>query len=165
MPLDIEYPHGSVRAGFNAIIDAVWFADARHVPIFAVHTGSSWHDGEEVTCDSLQPYIPEERQAYKGGYSAFIDPASAYGEGMAAKLKRLAPESLFVLGYDRDYCVLETAKDAVTRGYHVVTSEHCMLTQNRSEKLCDASRKFYQDRTTHLESLVDVLNFINQNRN
>jgi nicotinamidase-related amidase len=156
-PLDIEYPHGSVRAGFDAIIDTVRIAYKLKIPTFAVHTTDEWSDGDEVTCESLQPYVPNEHQAYKGDYSAFVDPCQFEGEGIAAKIERVRPEHLMVLGYDRDHCVLATVKDAVARRHRVVTSEHCMLTKRGSNRR-DATLAYYREHTRHIEVLPEVWN-------
>ncbi|MBI5004141.1 isochorismatase family protein [Candidatus Kaiserbacteria bacterium] len=157
--LDIEYPHGSVRAGFNAIIDTVRIAYKLKIPTFAVHTTDEWSDGDEVTCESLQSYIPKEHQAYKGDFSAFVDPCRFEGEGIAAKIERVRPEHLMILGYDRDHCVLATVKDAVARGYKVVTSEHCMLTKADSTRR-DETLAYYREHTQHIEALSEVWNYL-----
>lgn len=155
VPLEISYPHGSVRAGFNAIIDTVRIAAASGIPIYAVHLYDGWSDGEEQTCHSLQPYIPKGNQYEKRSFSAFNE---QYCD-LAKRLRTDGVEHLMVVGYDRDDCVLETVKDAVSRGITVVASEHCMLTADRYDRRQE-SLAYYRQHTVFLESLVDVWNFL-----
>ncbi len=150
--LTIQYPHGSVRAGLNAIIDTTRIANERKVPTYAVHLYTGNSDGEEQTCFSLQQYIPKENQYEKGTNSAFRC-------RLADRLKADGCQHLMVLGYDRDFCVLETVKDAVLRGITVVTSEQCMLTKNLYDKR-ESSLAYFREHTVFLETLVDVWNYI-----
>ena len=154
VPLDIRYPHGSVRAGFNAIIDTTRLARLYGIPRYAVHLYTGWTDGEEQTCHSLQPYIPAGNQYEKHGMSAFGCP-------LADRLEAEGCEHLLVIGYDRDACVLATIKDAVERGIKVVTSEHCMLTASRSE-LREISLAYFRENTVFLETLADVWNYLRE---
>lgn len=151
--LTIQYPHGSVRAGFNAITDTTRIAHQRGVPTYAVHLYNAWSDGQDETCFSLQPYIPQANRYGKGGPSAF----------KCALAERLASEGcqyLMVIGYDRDDCVLATIKDAVALGITVVTSEHCMLTQNHPWNNRDDSLAYFREHTVFLETLPEVWNYL-----
>lgn len=157
VPLDLEYPQGSVRAGFNAIIDTVRIAHSLSIPVYAVHTQDGWSD-DVHTALSLQPYVPKEYQSDKAGFSAFTDFDLSNKERVAYLLKEAGYTHLFILGYDRDCCVLKSAQDAVRLGYVVITSEHCMLTKQGSTGR-DVSMSFYRESTQHLEALEDVWNF------
>lgn len=148
----IHYPHGSVRAGFNAIIDTARIAHQLHVPSYGAEYYDGWSDGEEQVCFSLQQYIPKENRYEKGGLSAFHS-------GLVGRLKAENCQHLMVIGYDRDDCVMETIKDAVERGIKVVTSEQCMLTTNKYNRR-DASLEYYRKNTVFLETLLDVWNYI-----
>ena len=67
---------------------------------------------------------------------------------------------MVIIGYDRDYCVLETIKDAVARGIKVVTSEHAMLTTNKCwSSTREQSLEYYRKNTLFLENLVDLYNY------
>ena len=158
VPLKLEYPHGSVRAGFNAIIDTVRIAHELKIPIYAVHTQDGWSD-DFGTALSMQPYIPEERQSDKAGFSAFTDFDLSNEERVAYMLKKAEFTHLLILGYDRDCCVLKSAQDAVKLGYTVLTSEYCMLTKQGSTQR-DTSMTFYRENTQYLEALEDVWNFL-----
>ena len=153
--LTIKYPHGSVRAGFNAIIDTVRIAHERNVPTYAVEFTDNNSDGEEQTCFSLQPYIQKANRYRKRSVSAFD---SKYCK-LADKIKAEDCQHLMVIGYDRDDCVMETIKDAVERGITVVTSEHCMLTQDRDNRR-ESSLTYFRKNTIFLETLLDVWNYI-----
>lgn len=150
--LTIKYPHGSVRAGFNAIIDTARLAHEFGAPTYAVEYGNGWSDGEEQTCYSLQPYIPEANRFEKHRFGAF---SCAFAD----KLKADGCQRLMVIGYDRDDCVLETIQDAVERGIQVVTSEHCMLTQDMNNRR-KSSLAYFREHTIFLETLPEVWNYI-----
>ncbi len=152
VPLVIQYPHGTIRAGFNAIIDTARLASLYGIPCYAVHLYTGWSDGEEQTCHSLQPYIPAANQYEKHGLSAF-------GCALAGRLEADECEHLLIIGYDRDACVLATIKDAVERGIKVVTSEHCMLTAD-CPGLREKSLAYIKENTVFLGSLVDVWNYL-----
>lgn len=154
VPLSIKYPHGTVRAGFNAIIDTTRLAQFYGITRYAVHLYTGWSDGEEQTCHSLQPYIAAGDQYEKHGLSAFGCP-------LAGRLEADKCEHLLVIGYDRDACVLATIKDAVERGIKVVTSEHCMLTAD-CPGLREKSLAYIRENTVFLESLVDVWNYLRE---
>src|SRR3989344_9084805 len=67
----LQYPHGLVRAGFNAITDTARIAHQKlHVPIYAAEYSREGTDGEEQVCFSLQQYIPKENRYEKSGLSA-----------------------------------------------------------------------------------------------
>lgn len=154
--LKIQYPHGSVRAGLDAIIDTARIAHERGVPTYAVHYYyDGWTDGEEQTCHSLQPYIHEANRYEKYSLSAFTR------RSFATRLAAEGCKHLMVIGYDRDDCVLETIRDAVERGITVVTSELCMLTQNRYNRQ-ESSLAYFRKNTVFLEKLPDVWNYIVQ---
>lgn len=150
--LAIHYPHGSVRAGLNAIVDTARIAAERGIPSYAVHYYTGNSDGEEQTCFSLQPYIPENNRYEKQTLSAFHCP-------LADRLVGEGCRHLVVIGYDRDDCVMETIKDAVARGITVVTSEHCMLTRDADDRRVN-SLEYFRKNTVFLETLVDVWNYI-----
>lgn len=150
--LAIRYPHGSVRAGFNAVIDTARLAGRYGLPVYAVEYERPDSDGEERTCPSLQPHVPEANRYPKRDLSAFDC-------GLAERLEADGCRRLLVMGYDRDDCVLATVRDAVARGLAVVTSEHCMLTTDRDGRR-EASLAYFRERTSHLESLIDVWNLI-----
>lgn len=158
VPLDLEYPHGSVRAGFNAIIDTVRVAHQLGIPIYAVHTQDGWSD-DVHTALSMQPYIPKEHQSDKAGFSAFTDFDLSNEGRVAHMLKRAGFTHLLILGYDRDCCVRKSVQDAIQLGYTVITSEHCMLTKQGSTQR-DASMSFYRQNTQHIETLEGVWNFL-----
>lgn len=151
-PASIVYPHGSVRAGFNAIIDTVQIAYTRHVPIYAVHYYIGDTDGEEQTCHSLQPYASPKNRYEKNKLSAFSC-------DLAERLAKEKCKHLMIIGYDRDHCVLRTIQDAVQRNITVVTSEHCMLTMDKYN-LRDQSLSYFRKHTIFLENLADVWNYI-----
>ena len=150
--MKLHYPHGSVRAGFNAVIDTTRIAHQLSIPIYAAEYYDGWTDGEEQTCFSLQWYIPKVNRYEKGQLSAFRS-------SLAERLKTENCQHLMVIGYDRDDCVMATIRDAVERGITVVTSEHCMLTTNRDNRR-DASLAYFKENTVFLETLVDVRNYI-----
>jgi len=154
-PLGIEYLHGSVRAGFNAIIDTVRIARDLGRTVYSAELYDGFSDGEEATCSSLQPYIPEKNRFEKRGYSAFGS------KDFVSRMESDNCRHLMVLGYDCDCCVLETIKDAVRRGIEVVTSEHIMLTASRHLNLRrEETLRYMRANTTFLESLVDVWNYL-----
>lgn len=155
----IEYPHGSVRAGFNAIIDTVRLAHGLGRTVYSAEFYDEFSDGEEATCSSLQHYILKENCFEKHGYSTFSSKA------FASRIEADSCKRLMVLGYDHDCCVLETIKDAVKRGIEVVTSEHVMLTKSSKrktepEKIREMSLSYFRANTVFLESLVDVWNYL-----
>lgn len=152
--LTLKYPHGSVRAGFNAIIDTMRIAHQFGFSTYAVEYGNGWSDGEEQTCYSLQPYIPKANRFEKHRLSAFS--SSCY---LADRIKADDCQHLMIIGYDRDDCVLETIRDAVGRGIKVVASEHCMLTQDRDNRR-ESSLAYFREHTTFLETLPDVWNYL-----
>jgi nicotinamidase-related amidase len=156
--LDLEYPHGSIRAGFNALIDTVRIAYECKIPIYAVHTQDGWGD-DYTTALSLKPYILSENESSKADFSAFTSFDLNQEDQVAFKLKQASFTHLLIIGYDRDHCVLKSVQDAVSLGYTVITSEHCMLTRPDSRNR-DESMEFYRQHTQHIESLEEVWNFI-----
>ncbi|MFH1064775.1 MAG: isochorismatase family protein [Candidatus Woesearchaeota archaeon] len=153
VPLNIQYPHGSTRAGFDAIIDTVRIAHSRDHTIYASSFYNSQTDGEEQPCHSINPYIPQQNRFDKHTYSAF-------GSGdLATRLKEDGCRHLMVIGYDRDCCVLETVKDAVTQGIQIVTSEHVMLTTDRYD-LREGSLAYLKENTIFLDDLESVWNYL-----
>ncbi len=148
----MHYPYGSLRSGLNAIVDTTRIARERGIPVYAVHYYTGNSDGEEQTCLSLQPYISE-----KNRYEKHVP--SAFGCQLANRLEADDCRHLMVIGYDRDDCVMATVKDAVARGITVVTSEHCMLTQNLRDRRA-SSLVYFQENTVFLGKLVDVWNYI-----
>lgn len=153
VPLTIKYSHGSVRAGFNAIIDTINFAHLRGHTIYAACLDDGRCDGDEQPCKSILPYIPKENIFRKTTESAFKS-----GK-LEARIAEDECKHLMVLGYDRDYCVLKTVQDAVARGIKVVTSEHIMLTQD-SQNSREQSITYFRQNTVFLESLVAVWNYL-----
>jgi hypothetical protein len=150
--LSIQYPHGSVRAGFDAIIDTVRIAHQWGVPIYAVEYSAENTYGEKQTCFSLQPYIQEANRYRKYALSAFSC-------ALADRLKSEGCQHLMIIGYDRDACVMETIRDAVERGITVVTSEHCMLTQNMYNRRTH-SLAYFKKHTIFRKTLPDVWNYV-----
>lgn len=148
--LTIRYPHGSVRAGLNAIVDTARIAHQYRIPVYTVEYPGECSDGEEQPCYLLHPYVPESNRYRKHTLSAF-------GCSLADRLAAEGCKHLMVVGYDRDDCVLATIRDAVERGIAVVTSEHCMLTADRGNRR-EASMAWFREHTTYLETLVDVWN-------
>lgn len=154
-PLEIRYPHGTARAGLNAIVDTAKLVHRSGLTAYAVDMSSQWCDDELAPCDSLKPYVPKKNWYEKRSYSAF----NAQHCALPGRIESDKCEHLLVIGYDRDVCVLETVKDAVARGIRVVTSDHCMLTLDRDDRR-DASLAYFREHTTHLETLTDVWNYI-----
>lgn len=148
----IQYPYGSTRAGLDAIIDTVRIAHEYRVPIYSVNDLDPSNENEDL-CYSLQPYIPKKNRYFKYGYSAFLR------SELAANFHKEKSEHLLIIGYDRDCCVLESVKDAVSREIKVATSEHCMLTANLNNDR-EGSLAFYRERTIYLDSVFAVWNFI-----
>lgn len=149
----LQYPYGSPRAGLDVIIDTVRIAHERGIIVYSVDKLDQWSDGDEDVCYSLQPYIPKGNRYFKYGYSAFSCPE------LAERLQKDKSEQLLIIGYDRDCCVLESVKDAVSRGIKVVTSEHCMLTIDLY-KGREASLAYYKEHTVYLDPLTAVWNYI-----
>lgn len=149
----ISYPSGSVRAGLNAIIDTTRVACESGVQTYAAEYDSGIVDGDIRTCYSLQPYIPKTNLYRKQTFSAFNN--SAFVDRISAD----DCKHLTIIGYDRDYCVLETIQGAVQRGITVVTSEQCMLTQDRPFRR-NKSLNYFRKHTIILETLEDVWNYI-----
>lgn len=158
-PHPIFYPFGPARAGIDAIIDTAKLASRCGLTIYNVDTSGPWNDDELGPCDSLKPYIPKENWYVKCSYSAM----EAQYCDLPARLEADKCEHLLVVGYDRDWCVLETIKGAVDRGIKVVTSEHCMLTLDLHARR-DSSLAYYRQHTTFLTSLPDVWNYLHQHR-
>lgn len=152
----IFYPHGTVRAGINAIIDTTRIAHLAGVPTYAAEYYTGDTDGEERTCCGLQPYIPKANRYEKRKFSAFTD-------DFATRLRADNCRHLMIIGYDRDYCVMETIKDALYNGITVVTSELCMLTQNRPGKR-NQSLAFFKENTIYLKTLEEVWNYLRSSR-
>jgi isochorismate hydrolase len=155
VPHKLQYPYGSARAGFDAIVDTIRIAHEHKIPIYSVVKLGQWSDGDEDICNALKPYIAKENRFLKYGFSAF-----SCAE-LADRLQKEVDGELLVVGYDRDCCVLDTIKDAVARGMRAVTSEQCMLTMNTTGSR-ESSLSFYKERTKYLDSLVAVWNFIVQ---
>lgn len=153
VPLDIHYPHGSVRTGFNAIVDTVRIASWKGHTIYGVGHQDGFSDGEHMPCHSLQPYITEENMFEKCYFNAFES------KKFADKISKDGCDHLLVLGYDRDSCVLATVKGAVSKGITVVTSEHVMLTMDLDFRR-DESLRYYKENTRFLDNLVDVWNYL-----
>ncbi len=156
-PYALSYPHGTLRAGLDAIIDTTRLAEMYRIPRYAVEFPGRDSDGEHQTCYALQPYIPKDSRYEKPNLSAFSAPA------FADRLERDGCRQLMVIGYDRDDCVLATVEDAAKRGIEVVTSEHCMLTLDRSGRREKTLARF-RELGSHLESLVDTWNFLLKRR-
>lgn len=153
MPVRIQYPHGSVRAGFDAIIDTVRLASWKGYTIYGVGHQDGFSDGEHMLCHSLQPYIKEENMFEKYRFNAFES------KKFTDKISKDRCNHLLVLGYDRDFCVLATVKGAVSKGITVVTSEHVMLTKDLDFRR-DESLRYYEENTIFLDNLVDVWNYL-----
>lgn len=152
---EIIYLHGSLRAGFNAIIDTACFAYTRGKTVYAAYFYDGWSDGEEQPCKSLLPYVKKEHIFEKRTYSAF------QSGNLASHLEKDECKHLMILGYDRDCCVFQTTKDAVKRGIKVVTCEQLMLTQDKGKR--SESLNFFKKNTLFLESVVDAWNYIQKN--
>ncbi|MDP3733859.1 MAG: isochorismatase family protein [Nanoarchaeota archaeon] len=151
-PLEIDYPYGTARAGFNAITDTIRIAHSLGHTIYATSFYTGWTDGEEQPCYSLRSYIPKENIFDKGDYSAFSS------KEFTARMEAEKQHEVMIIGYDRDCCVLETIKDAVSRGMKVVTSEQVMLTKN-NRGTREESLRYFKENTIFLEELVDVWNY------
>ncbi|GEM_PF-5010957 len=150
---EIIYPYGSLRAGFNAIIDTASIACKKGKKVYASYFYTGWTDGEEQPAQSLMHCVNKEDTFEKTTYSAF------QSGKLALRLKKDECKHLLILGYDRDCCVLATAKDAVNNGIKVVTCEQLMLTANKGNKK-DISLDYFKKNTVFLESVVDALNYI-----
>lgn len=149
----LKYPYGSTRAGIDAVVDTARVAHESGIKIYCVDTLDQWSDGDDDVCYSLQQYIPKENRYFKYDHSAFSC------KELAERLEQDRSGQLLIIGYDRDCCLLETVKDAISRGMKVATSEHCMLTIDLNKDR-DKSLAYYKEHTTYIESLIDVWNFI-----
>ena len=152
-PRGLEYPHGTLHAGLDAIHDVVRMAHLLEKEIYGVVSDNGYSTPEALLDDSLHPYISKENLFMKGDYSAF------HSRDLSKRLEENNTNYLMVVGFDRDVCVLETIKGAITNGIKVVTSEHLMLTNNYHRRR-EKSLAYYRENTTFLESLVDVWNFL-----
>jgi hypothetical protein len=155
----LKYPHGSARAGFDAIVDVMRLASTFGLPCYGVDSCSPWTcDDPPGVCFSLRPYVPQGNVYTKYDYGAFGDRCDLGGRLMSDGCRHL-----LIVGYDRDCCVLETARGAVERGMKVVTSEHCMLTVDRRVAR-EESLRYYRGATCYLESLVAVFRYLHRHR-
>jgi hypothetical protein len=154
--LCLEYPHGSLRAGFDAIIDTVRLAHQLGLMVYAAEYDAPWAcEDDVITCDSLQPYIPPRNRYRKKLYDAFSCAA------FVRRLERDRCGRLLVIGYDRDCCVMQAAMGGLAHGLKVVTSESCMLTVGTPRE-GRVSHKWYRSHTTYLEGLPEVWNYMSR---
>lgn len=154
--LNLYYPHGSLRAGLDAIVDTTRLAHQYGIPCYTVWYDENYADRCELPAHSLRPYLPEGNWYRKITFDAFQSPE------FRDRLTRDNCEHLMVIGYDRDWCVTGTIEGAVSHGIQVVTSEYCMLTRDTGDR--DASLEVFRSTTTFLPSLVGVWNYLRDYR-
>lgn len=148
----LQYPFGTLHAGLDAIHDVVRMAHLLKKQIYGVVSWDSCSPPEEVLDKSLHPYVLRQNLFMKSGYSAFSS------KDLTKRLEEDKVTRLMIMSFDRDCCVLETIRDAVTQGIEVITGEVLMLTCNRKDR--KIALDFYRQNTTYLESLVDVFNYL-----
>lgn len=151
--LSIVYPHGTPRAGLNAIHDVVRLVHLLGKKIYAVVMDDGCSTSDELLDVSLHPYVPERNLFFKKTNSAFRS------SELARQLELDDVNQLMVVGFDRDFCVFETIKDAAEKNLVVVTPESLMLTNN-TRGTRELSLDYFRKNTTYLETLVDVWNFL-----
>lgn len=150
---DMMYPYGSLRSGFDAIVDTANIASKKGKIVYASYFYDGWSDGEEQPAYSLMQCVKKKNIFEKTTYSAFKSGR------LASCLEKNECKQLMILGYDRDCCVLATAEDAVKRGIKVITCEQLMLTKNKGDKR-NFSLNYFKKNTVFLESLVDAWNYV-----
>lgn len=155
-PFSLQYSCGTLHAGLDAIHDAVRMAHLLKKPIYGVVSDDGCSPPEESLDKSLHPYILGKGLFVKHGYNAFTS------KGLTWRLQEDAVNRLMIMGFDRDYCVLETIKSAVEQGIEVITGEVLMLTCGLTDG--NTARDYFRKNTTYLESLVDVYNYLDPQR-
>ncbi|MDO8511588.1 MAG: isochorismatase family protein [Nanoarchaeota archaeon] len=151
-PSSLRYPSGTLHAGLDAIHDVVRTAHFLKKPIYGVVSDDGYSLAEELLDKSLHPYISKEHLFMKHGYSAFTS------KSLTQRLEEDKVARLMIMGFDRDWCVLETIKSVLEQGIEVITSETLMLTSGLTDG--DIARHYCRNNTTYLESLVDVYNHL-----
>jgi len=92
-------------------------ANAVGVPIFATR-----YDGLKIV-RKVQSYAGHHEVIDKSERDAFIN------TDLEDRLQQKEIDTLVVIGYDRDICILNTIKTARRKGYNVITSEALMFAE------------------------------------
>jgi len=148
----LQYLYGSLHAGLEAIHDIVRAAHLLEKKIYGVVSDDDYSTPNELLDKNLHPYIQANNLFMKNSYSAFIS------KDLTKRLEEDTIHRLMIVGFDRDYCVLETIKSAVDCGIEVITSEVLMLTCGKTDG--NVARDYCRKNTTYLESLIDVYNYL-----
>jgi len=155
---EIKYRYGGARRGLDAMADVLLHAAKLGIPRYAVSYFDEWAQGDDRLAYCLQPFVPKRNRVWKYDSSAF----GCERGNLERVLRRDGPFSrLLLMGYDRDFCLLDTARDAVARGYGIISSERLMLSLEKNKQR-EASLDFYQGNTTFLETIPDVLNLLQE---
>lgn len=84
--------------------------------------GAAFHDGLSIPVNAI--VISKAKSTDKDAYSGFE------GTDLNEKLQSLRVDSIVIAGLATDYCVKNTALDAVKNGYHTVVAEDCIRAVN-----------------------------------
>ena len=68
-------------------------------------------------------------------------------------------------GFNRDACVIETAKGALDNGYTVVSCEQLMFSLPSTHNKRSESMAFYRTRTKHIDTAEEVIAFLADYKN
>lgn len=154
---EMKYRYGNVRDGFRAIAKLLEAARARDIAAHSVNLRDEYALGDDRLCDYFRPLVPKANRHWKNEFAAF----ECDGCDLGWRLQKDDVGTLFVAGYDRDYCLLDTVRSAVDRGYRVVTCEQLMLSVERG-RLRDGSLDYYRRRTVFKDALEDVLQLLEE---
>lgn len=152
-----RYPRRTLRAGVDAVVEAVRRATIHDAAIYAAEFRMERStEGSHLLCHWLEPYIAPANRYEKTTSSCF------QSGGLEERLRNDGVEQLLIIGYDRDICVYHTAVDAVKSGFDVSTAECCMLTatQEHQDLWQTDAQKFFREKTRVINEQHEVWNFV-----
>ena len=152
----LHYEFGRPRDGKRKLRRVLDAAQASNIPIMAFQ-----YSPQGLAPDPLDKlvydYVPRGEIATKGEYDAFVN------TGLAERLQQAGVDAVLVAGFDRDHCVLQTAKGALEWGFKVLASEHLMFTtipwpRESCRRLW--SLAYFRENTTYFDSLSDLISYL-----
>ena len=157
------------RGNFGKVEKVLGLGKLLECPIIATQCRK-----DDPVCDLVQRYITEPEMILTPNKDKFCMKPGEGETNLGKLLEKLDVGALVVLGYHRDYCVLETTKSAVKRGYNVITSKEIMFWRNfpiavdmcrpdlddHLRKLRNAFFEYYQSLPLYCETAEDVENLM-----
>lgn len=146
--------------------EIIKYAQSNNIPIYSLEGGVMWTDDEDCkvyesfgqTTESLQNVLD------KGNYDLVIkgSPSGFGGTELDSFLKERGISDLVLMGVYASDCILATGKDAIQRGYKIITSPE-IIEDNKHRKMQNESMDWYKENGLVFDDYSDIIHYLKKN--